>query len=43
MKKVKRLLLLALCCLMLCQTTVNVIPTDDGIETCGHNDDPKLD
>jgi hypothetical protein len=43
MKKAKRLLLLALCCLILCQTTVNVIPTDDGIETCGNYDHKERD
>ena len=38
MKKMKRLLLLTLCYLILCQTTVNTIPTNDGIETYEHKE-----
>lgn len=43
MEKMKRLLLLTLCCLILCQTTVNTIPTNDGIEICGNYNSPKED
>lgn len=43
MKKTKSLFLLILCCLMLCQTTVNTIPTDDGIETYGHYEEKIKD
>mgnify|MGYP003300050795 CR=1 FL=1 len=43
MKQLKRLLALTLCCLILCQTTVNTIPMDDGIETHGHKDSSKED
>lgn len=43
MKKFKNLFLLVLCCLMLCQTTVDGIPTDDGIEIYGHHDYDKRD
>ena len=43
MKKFKNLFLLVLCCLMLCQTTADTIPTDDGIETYGHQDHDRLD
>lgn len=41
MKQLKRLLALTLCCLILCQTTVNTIPMDDGIETHGRKDIKK--
>lgn len=43
MKKFKNLFLLVLCCLMLCQTTVDVVSTEDGIETHGHLEDDKND
>ena len=43
MKKMQRLLVLTLCCLILCQTTVNTLPMDDRIETHGHKELDKRD
>lgn len=43
MKKIKRLLLLTLCCLILFQTTANTIPMNDGIETCGNYNNGRED
>lgn len=43
MKKIKRFMLLTLCCLILCQTTVDIIPTDNGLETYSHKDPGKRD
>ena len=43
MKKFKNLFLLVLCCLMLCQTTVDGITTNDGIETYGHYSEQTKD
>lgn len=43
MKKLKSLFLLVLCHLMLCQTTVDVITTDYGIETYNHQEHDKRD
>ena len=45
MKKMKRLILLTLCCLTLYQyqTTQNTIPTEDEIVTYSHKENNKKD
>ena len=43
MEKIKTYLALALCCLMLCQTTVDLLPMEDTITTYSHFEDKKND
>lgn len=43
MKKVKKIFFLALLCLILSQTTIDIIPTEAGIEIYSHHEGTKQD